>query len=56
MKSESQLKTEYTDDEINDLSEWLENLTIRQIFFLRESYEAYLNAQAQSCSEANCVH
>lgn len=45
--SESQTKTKYTDEEVNELAEWLEDLTLKQAFFLKESYEAYLNAQAQ---------
>lgn len=39
-------KESYTDEEINDLAEWLEDLTLRQAFFLKDSYEGFLNAQA----------
>lgn len=41
--------SEYTDDEINELAEWIESLRIEQIFFLKLQYEAMLNAQAQGC-------
>lgn len=54
-KSLSQSKDEYTDEEINDLAEWLEDLTLKQAFFLKESYEGYLMQQAQAV-EANFVH
>ena len=53
--SKSQEQTAYTDEEINELSEWLEELTLKQVFFLKDSYEAYLNQQAQAC-EAQHVH
>lgn len=40
--SEKQLSTEYSDKEINELAEWLEELTLKEAFFLKESYEGYL--------------
>ncbi len=30
----------YSDEEINELAEWAEGLTIKQLFFLKDSYEA----------------
>lgn len=49
-------KNEYTDDEVNELAEWLEDLTIRQAFFLKDCYENYLKAQAKSCGASTHVH
>lgn len=49
LKSELQEKTIYTDEEVNELAEWLQDLTLKQAFFLKESYEGYLNQQATSC-------
>lgn len=46
--TDSQSKDRYTDEEINELAEWLENLSLKQTFFLKESYEAYLEAQCHS--------
>lgn len=46
-KSATQQQDSYTDDEINELAEWLEDLTLKQAFFLKDSYEAMLNAQSQ---------
>lgn len=40
-------KKPWTDEEINDLAEWLKDLSIDQIFFLRESYESLLRLRAQ---------
>lgn len=53
MKSELQDKDTYTDQEINDLAEWLEELTLKQAFFLKESYESYLVTMAH---ETGCMH
>lgn len=36
----------YTDEEINELADWFSSLTIRQIFFLKETYESFLKHQA----------
>lgn len=43
--SDSQQKDSYTDKEINELAEWLEDLTLKQAFFLKESYEVFLRQQ-----------
>lgn len=48
-KSESQKKSEYSDQEINEIADWLADLTLKQAFFLKESYEAMLFAQSQAC-------
>jgi hypothetical protein len=48
-------KQVYTDDEINELAEWLEELTLRQAFFIKNSYEGFLKAQAQTCGDSH-VH
>lgn len=42
----------YTDEEINELAEWLEDLTLRQAFFLKESYEQLLQLQAHEAGQA----
>lgn len=49
LKSQSQEKDTYSDAEINELAEWLEDLTLKQAFFLKESYEGYINQQSTSC-------
>lgn len=41
-----QQKTEYTDEEINELAEWVESLTLKQTFWLKESFEAYMKMRA----------
>lgn len=33
---------EYTSQEINEIAEWLNDLTLEQIFFLKKSYEAFV--------------
>lgn len=40
--SEKQTAENYTNDEINELAEWLEDLTLKEAFFLKESYESFL--------------
>lgn len=49
--TELQKKQAYSDEEINELAEWLEDLTLKQAFFIKESYEAMLSMKAQ---EAGC--
>lgn len=46
--TQSQEKIAYTDEEINELAEWLEDLTLKQAFFLKESFQAYLVHNANS--------
>ena len=38
----------YTDQEINELAEWLQSLTIAQLDFLKQSYDAMLDVQAKA--------
>ncbi len=52
LKSEMQEKKIYSNEEINQLAEWLEDLTLKQAFFLKESYEGYLNQQSIDCGSA----
>lgn len=49
-------KNSYSDEEINELAEWFEELTLRQAFFLKDSYEGYLKAQAQEYTGGTYVH
>jgi hypothetical protein len=41
----------YTDDEINKLAEWFQDLTVAQLSFLKESYATMLQAQARECGQ-----
>lgn len=36
----------YSQEEVDELQEWIENLTLKQAFFLKDTYEAFLNTQA----------
>lgn len=45
----------YTDQEINDLAEWFEGLTIKQLFFLKYSYEALMALEAEQVGNGH-VH
>lgn len=38
----------YTDKEINEVAEWFQDLTLRQLFFLKKSYEGFLTHEAQT--------
>lgn len=51
MKSKTQATQEYTDEQINDLADWLEDLTLKQAFFLKETYEAHMRQQALAASK-----
>jgi hypothetical protein len=50
MKTEIQPKVfeAPTDQQINDLADWLKSLNYKQIQFLKESYEGYLVQQSQA--------
>lgn len=39
----------FTDKEINDVSEWLNDLTFQQLLYLKKTYEDYLKYQASEC-------
>jgi cytochrome c553 len=43
------VKAEFTDQQINELAEWFQDLRIEQAFFLKESYEAMLKQCAREC-------
>lgn len=43
----------YSDDEINELAEWFDELTLKQAFFLKETFEAHLRLQAQGAQDGN---
>lgn len=53
---ESQKQDVYTEDEVNELAEWFEDLTLKQAFFLKESYENYLKMKAHTIEGAHYVH
>ena len=40
-------KDHYSDEEINEFAEWFQDLTLRQLFFIKASYEGFQNTQAQ---------
>ncbi len=46
-------KQKFTDEEINELSDWLQDLTIHQLMFIKEQYILWLSSKAQ---EQGCVH
>jgi hypothetical protein len=41
-------KDHFSDEEINELAEWLGDLTIKQTFFLKDSYESFLKMEAMN--------
>lgn len=51
-ESEKQSAEAYTDEEINELAEWMEDLTLKQAFFLKESYEEMLLIKANELGQA----
>jgi uncharacterized protein YpbB len=53
--TEQKEKIAYTDEEINELAEWLEDLTLKQAFFLKESFQSYLTHNA-NCHGQEYVH
>jgi hypothetical protein len=46
---------ELTNEEINKLAEWFEELTIAQLSFIKDSYTAMLQANAHEIGQ-NFVH
>ncbi len=46
----------YTDQEINEIAEWAQDLTLKQLFFLKESYESMLKIQAYEFGGNGYVH
>lgn len=55
-RSVTQEQETYSDEEVNELAEWFEDLTLRQAFFLKESYEGFLSAQAKEYTGGTYVH
>lgn len=53
--SETQIKDSYTDEEVNELAEWFQEITIKQAFFLKETYERHLEMQSHECGHLH-VH
>ena len=51
-----QEKTQVTDQEINDLAEWYQDLTIEQLRFLKESYEALIQHTATEYQQGNSIY
>lgn len=52
---DTKVKEIFTDEEINEIADWLESLTIQQLFFLKESYEALLQSYAHEAGSSH-VH
>lgn len=46
---------EYTDQEINQVAEWWASLSLRELFFIKELYEAFLESQLTNSGDIN-VH
>lgn len=40
---------EFTDKEINELADWLNSLTAKQMFFLKDSYEGFVAMNERDC-------
>lgn len=46
----------YTDEEINQVAEWIQGLTFDQLCFLKESYEAFVIMRAHEAGSNDHVH
>ena len=46
----------YSDKEINELAEWLGDLTLKQTFFLKESYESFMKIEARDFGGNGYIH
>lgn len=46
----------YTDKEINEIAEWAQDLTLKQMFFLKESYESFLKMEAAQFGGNGYIH
>lgn len=53
--TKDRVKQEYTDEEIQELADWYEELTIAQLFFLRDSMNDYWDFIKQHM-ETSYVH
>jgi len=47
---------EYTDDQLNELADWVNSLNIHQWFFLMDSYENFLSEAAIAHTGQPHVH
>lgn len=45
----------YTNEEINEIADWINDLTLQQLFFLRDSYFAFIAMQTLHMENKN-VH
>lgn len=46
----------YSDQEVNEMAEWVQDLSLKQLFFLKESYESMLKIQACEFGGNGYVH
>lgn len=46
-------KRTYTNEQINELADWVNNLTIDQLLFLKDSYENFMAIQL---AQEGCTH
>lgn len=49
MTEQVEIREPVTDEEINQVAEWFQGLTIQQLFFIKASYEDMLQYQARTC-------
>lgn len=54
-KQETKKET-YTDEQINELAEWWDNLTFRQLYFLKQTYEGMLIDQSLANGGNEFIH
>lgn len=54
-KQETKQLEVYTDKEINELAEWADSLTIAQLMFLKDSYEALNQIRAHEIGGSTYV-
>jgi hypothetical protein len=50
MNAKEILDSEYSAKEINEMAEWLNELSFEQLMFLKDSYESMLQVRAQECN------
>ncbi len=46
----------YSSEQVDELQEWIENLTLRQAFFLKDTYGAFLMQQALELNGSEYFH
>jgi hypothetical protein len=49
MTASEVLDADFSSTEINEVADWLNDLSFEQLIFLKQSYEAMLKFQAQAC-------